>query len=325
MLLRRALVVSLAIACMAIVCPTSAHALSSSSGPGYGQGGGADQGTPIVPPGLEDVGVIEHLDGKVPMDAQFRDQTGKAVRFGDLFDGKRPVVLTLAYHSCPTVCSMVLSQTVESLKQVGWTVGKEYDAITLSFDPRETMERTAAKRAGILSQYARPEAATGWHFLIGDDTNIHRITDAVGFKYHYVEHEQQYAHPTVIMILKPNGEVARYLYGLEYNPIDVRLGLLEASNGKSISTIEKVILYCYHYDPQGGKYVLIANRVMQIGGGITGLALIAFLALMWTRDRKRHPRDPRQPPSPPPSSPPAKPPTTPFGGNTPSEPSHLTA
>ena len=311
----RALVVTLTIAFMAIVRLASGESIAY-AGPGYGNTS-EDQGTPIVPPGLEDVGVIEHLDGALPMDTQFRDQTGKAVRFGDLFDGKRPVVLTLAYHSCPTVCSMVLSQTVESLKQIGWTVGKEYDAITLSFDAHETLERTAAKRASILSQYGHPEAATGWHFLLGDDTSIHRITDAVGFKFHYVEREQQYAHPTVIMILKPNGQVARYLYGLEYNPNDVRIGLLEASNGKSISTIERVILYCYHYDPQGGKYVIVATRVMQIGGGITGIALIAFLSVLWARDRKRHPPSPRTPPS--------KPPTTPFGGTTPSEPPHLTA
>jgi protein SCO1/2 len=225
------------------------------------------------------------------MDAQFKDHTGKAVRFGDLFDGKRPVLLTLAYHTCPTVCSMVLSQTVETMKQVGWTVGKEYQAITLSFDPRETMEKTAAKRAQLISDYGRPESKDdierGWHFLLGDDTNIHRVTEAVGFKYHYVAHDQQYAHPTVIMLLKPNGQVARYLYGIEYKPSDMRLGLLEASEGRSISTIERIILYCYHYDPQGGKYVVVANRVMQIGGAFTALGLGSFLTVMWLRERRK--------------------------------------
>lgn len=235
-------------------------------------------------PGLDDVGVLEHLDGQIPMDAVFRDQNGKMLRFGDLFDGKRPVVLTLAYHTCPTVCSLVLSQTVESLKLVPWTVGKEYSAITLSFDPRETLERTAAKRNDIVKSYGRPEAEQGWTFLYGNDANIHRVTDAVGFKYHYVEREQQFAHPTVILILKPNGQVARYLYGLEYSPKDVRLGLLEASNGRSISTVDKVLLYCYHYDPNGGRYVLVATRVMQVGAGLAGLALIAFLATFWIKE-----------------------------------------
>lgn len=243
-----------------------------------------DVGKTIVPPGLEDVGVDEHLDGQLPLDAIFRDQTGKMVRFGDFFDGTHPVVLTLAYHTCPTVCSLVLSQTVESLKKVEWSIGKEYKSITLSFDPRESLERTVAKRNSLLSDYGRPGADAGWTFLLGDDANIHRITDAVGFKYHYVERDQQYAHPTVIVILKPNGQVARYLYGLEYAPNDVKLGLLEASNGRSITTIDRVLLYCYHYDPNGGRYVIVATRVMQIGGGLCGLALVLFLASFWIKE-----------------------------------------
>jgi protein SCO1/2 len=243
-----------------------------------------DLGKTIVPPGLEDVGVDEHLDGQIPMDAVFRDQGGKMHKFGDLFDGKRPVVLTLAYHTCPTVCSLVLSQTVEALKLVPWTIGKEYTAITLSFDPRETVDRTAAKRADLVKAYGRPEADSGWTFLLGNDANIHRVTDAVGFKYHYVEREQQFAHPTVIMILKPNGQVARYLYGLEYSPKDVRLGLLEASNGRSITTVDRILLYCYHYDPNSGRYALVATRVMQVGAGLAGLALIAFLATFWIKE-----------------------------------------
>lgn len=246
--------------------------------------GTVDIGKPVVPPGLEDVGVQEHLDGQIPLDAVFHDQTGRMVRFGDLLDGKRPMVLTLAYHTCPTVCSLVLSQTVESLKHVEWSVGKEYTAVTLSFDPRETLERTAAKRNDLLHDYARPGAESGWTFLTGNDANIHRVTDAVGFKYHYVEREQQFAHPTVIVIVKPNGQVARYLYGLEYSPKDVKLGLLEASNGRSITTVDRILLYCYHYDPNAGRYAIVATRVMQVGAGLAGLALIAFLATFWIKE-----------------------------------------
>jgi protein SCO1/2 len=277
--LRRTLarLVALAIALFALATPASSRAAS---------GGGDDppEGKPVVPPGLEDVGILEHLDGQIPMDAVFRDSTGKMVKFGDLFDGKSPVVLTLAYHTCPTVCSMVLSQTVATLKLVKWSIGAEYRAITLSFDPRETTERAAEKRTSLLSDYGRPTAAAGWTFLTGDDTNIHRVTDAVGFKYHYVEREQQFAHPTAIMILKPNGQVARYLYGLEYSPKDVTLGLLEASNGRSISTVERVILYCYHYDPNSGRYALMATRVMQVGAGFCGLVLIFVLASFWLKE-----------------------------------------
>jgi protein SCO1 len=277
--------VGFAIALAAIVAPAAVRADGGGSG-GQSANAPLDLGKTIVPPGLEDVGVDEHLDGQIPMDAVFRDQNGKMLHFGDLFDGKRPVVLTLAYHTCPTVCSLVLSQTVEALKLVPWTVGKEYTAITLSFDPRETVERTASKHNELVTSYGRPEALAdrAWTFLLGNDANIHRVTDAVGFKYHYVEREQQFAHPTVILILKPNGQLARYLYGLEYSPKDVRLGLIEASNGRSISTIDRVLLYCYHYDPNGGRYVLVATRVMQVGAGLAGLALIAFLATFWIKE-----------------------------------------
>ncbi len=244
-----------------------------------------------MPPGLEDVGVDEHLDGQVPMDAVFRDSAGHMVHFGDLFDGKLPVVLTLAYHTCPTVCSMVLSQTVESLKQLDWSIGKDYRAITLSFDPRETQAHAAEKRTQLLSQYGRPGADSGWTFLTGDDTNIHRVTDAVGFKYHYVEREQQFAHPTVILILKPNGQVARYLYGLEYAPKDVKLGLLEASNGRSVTTIDRILLYCYHYDPNGGRYVIVATRVMRVAGGFCGLVLLLFLGSFWLKELAKSRRE----------------------------------
>jgi protein SCO1/2 len=268
--------VAVAIALFAIASPAVSRAAPGGDDP--------PEGKPVIPPGLEDVGIREHLDGQIPMDAIFRDSTGRMVKFGDLFDGKSPVVLTLAYHTCPTVCSMVLSQTVETLKNVKWSIGSEYRAITLSFDPREKTDRAAEKRASLLADYGRPGAEAGWTFLTGDDVNIHRVTDAVGFMYHYVEREQQYAHPTAIMILKPNGQVARYLYGLEYSPKDVTLGLLEASNGRSITTVERVILYCYHYDPNSGRYALMATRVMQVGAGFCGLVLIVVLGTFWTKE-----------------------------------------
>lgn len=287
----RARFAAFALALLALGAPASSRADGAYGGDGKTNADGIanataplDLGKTIVPPGLEDVGVDEHLDRQIPLDAVFRDQTGKMVRFGDLLDGKRPMVLTLAYHTCPTVCSLVLSQTVESLKQVDWSVGKEYSAVTLSFDPRETVERTAAKRADIVKAYDRPTAEAGWTFLLGNDANIHRVTDAVGFHYHYVEREQQFAHPTVILIVKPNGQVARYLYGLEYSPKDVKLGLLEASNGRSISTVDRILLYCYHYDPNSGRYAIVATRVMRVGAGLAGLALVVFLATFWIKE-----------------------------------------
>lgn len=248
---------------------------------------GPIQATPAgMPKELEHIGVKEHLDQPLPLDTAFRDHTGHPVRIQQYFDGKRPVVLLFAYHSCPVLCGMILNATVRSLAQNKWTVGKEFDVVVVSIDPTDSLERTAAKRQSIVTEYGRGNGE-GFHFLVGEKANIDRLAAAVGFQYEYDERQRQYGHPSVMMLVKPNGQLARYLYGLEFDPNDVRLGLLEASEGRSISTVEQVILYCYHYDPQGGKYVLVANRVMQVGGVATAQLLGAVLAVFWIRERKK--------------------------------------
>jgi protein SCO1/2 len=248
----------------------------------------SSQGIPAgTPPELENVGVDEHLDGQLPMDAQFRDHTGKAVRLGDFFDQKRPVVFVFAYHTCPVVCSLILDDTMKTLKEVPWTLGKEYEMVVISIHPRESLEKTTAKRAGLLASYGRPEADKGLHMLVGDQANIERATKAAGYNYRYDAELDQFAHPSVVMIAKPNGQLARYLYGLEFPPNDVRLGLFEAAEGRSITTVEQIILYCYHYDPKGGKYVLVASRVMQVGGGMTAIVLASVLSMFWIRERRK--------------------------------------
>lgn len=244
----------------------------------------ADAQVAVTPAELEGVDVNEQLDKPLPKDAVFRDHTGKLVRLGDYFDGKRPVVLTLAYASCKVVCSMVLGAEVETLKQQPWTLGNEYRAITISIDARETPAIAAKKRKQMLALYGR--ADKDWDFLVGDETNIRRVAEAVGYKYRYDARQDQFAHPAVLMITKPTGELARYLYGLEFDPKDVRLGLLEASQGRSISTVEKMILYCYMYDPIGAKYVVVAKNVMRLGGAITVVLLGGFLAFMWRREAR---------------------------------------
>lgn len=240
----------------------------------------------VMPKELEHVAVKEHLDGPLPLETEFRDHTGEPVRLKQFFDGKRPVVLVFAYHSCPVLCSMVLSAVVRSLGQTTWTAGKEFEVVVISIDPKDTLERSSAKRASVIADYGRGDGK-GFHFLVGSKTNIDRVAEAVGFSYEYDERQQQYAHPSVMMLVKPSGHMARYLYGLEFDPGDVRLGLLEASEGRSISTVEQIILYCYHYDPQGGKYVLVATRVMQVGGGATALLLGAVLTVFWARERQK--------------------------------------
>jgi protein SCO1/2 len=244
-----------------------------------------DPGVQNVPPELLDVGVDEHLDGQVPLDTTFKDESGKVVRFGDYVDGKRPVLLVLAYHSCKTLCPFVQNGALEALKGANWTIGREFDVITLSIDPRDTPAMAADKKKSMIASYDRDGASKGWHFLVGDDQNAHRVAEAVGWKYHK-DDQGEYAHPTAVMLLKPNGRVARYLYGIDFPASDLRLGLLEASEGKSISTVERVLLYCYHYDPQGRKYSLLATHVMQVGGGLTLLLLTLFVGGMWVRERR---------------------------------------
>jgi protein SCO1/2 len=242
-----------------------------------------------MPPELAHVGVAEHLDGQLPLDTAFRDHTGKPVKLGDFYDGKRPVVLTFAYHSCPVLCSMVLNATAQGLRGIGWTVGKEFDVITISIDPDESLEKTANKRASILAEYgaSRGHDGKGWHFLVGDKASIAAVAAAAGFEYQYDAEQKNWGHPSVVMITKPDGKMARYLYGLEFPANDLKLGLLEASQGRSISTVEQIILFCYHYDPQGGKYVIVAQHVMQVGGGAVGLLLFGFLGLFWGRELKK--------------------------------------
>jgi protein SCO1/2 len=237
---------------------------------------------------LVGVDIVEHLGQLLPREATFRDTEGKQVRLGDYFDGKRPVLFVFAYHTCPMLCSLVLDATVKSLNDVVWSVGDQFDVVSVSIDPRDTPESATRKREQVVNSYPRARGYTkGFHFLTGDEANIRKVTDAVGFQYRYDERQKQYAHPAAIYLLTPEGNLARYLYGIMYAPADVRLGLLEASQGRSISTTERVLLYCYHYDPQGGHYSLVAMNVMRLGGVVTLVTLGSFLTIMWARERRR--------------------------------------
>lgn len=241
----------------------------------------------VMPKELEHVGVAEHLDSALPLDTHFKDEEGRSVTFGDYANGKKPHLLVFAYHSCPVLCSMVLKATTKGLKGIPWTIGKEFDVVVVSIDPNDTPEATNRRRQMMLADYGKPEATSGLHFLTGDRANIDRLAAAAGVQFEYDAEQKQYGHPAVVMLLKPGGQLARYLYGLEFPPNDFRVGLLEASEGRSISTIEQLILYCYHYDPKGGRYVLVAWRVMRIGGGACGALLLSVLAFLWSRERRR--------------------------------------
>jgi protein SCO1/2 len=247
-----------------------------------------------TPPELEGVDIVEHLGGALPAEATFRDADGATVRLGDYFDGKRPTLFVFAYHTCPMLCSLVLDATVKSLNDVAWTVGEQFDVVSVSIDPRDTPETAAKKRASVVEGYPRARGRTkGWHFLVGDEANIRKAATAIGFQYRYDARQKQYAHPAAIYLLTPQGKIARYLYGIQYEPADMRLGLLEAAEGHSISTKEKLLLYCYHYDPQGKHYSIVAMNVMRLGGVVTIACLGSFLAIMWVRERRRRKADRR--------------------------------
>lgn len=235
------------------------------------------------PPMLQQVGIEQRLNGQVPLDLKFRDETGKTVQLKDYF-GKRPVILNLVYYQCPMLCGEVLSGLTSSLQLVPFDVGKQFEVVTLSFDPRETPQMARDKKNTFLPRYHREGAGQGWHFLTGEAKEIEALTKAVGFDYQYDPKIQQYAHATAIMVLTPQGKISRYLYGVEFPPKDVRLALVEASENKIGSPIDQVLLYCYHYDPATGKYGAVVMNVMRLAGGVTVLILGAFMLVMFRRD-----------------------------------------
>jgi protein SCO1 len=241
-------------------------------------------------PGLDRIGVDERLEQALPADLVFTNHAGEKVRLGDFFDGSRPVLLNFAYYTCPVLCSMVMDATNRGIGPLPWTAGDEFEVVTISIDPRDTPAAAAKKRSEVLGAYGRSNE--GWHFLVGTDEAITRATAAAGIRYFYMEDEGEYAHPAVLLFLTPEGKIARYLYGLSYPPNDVRLGLLEASEGRSVSTVEKIIMYCYQYDPHTKGYALVAFRAMQLGGGFAVLVLGLFLVLLWRRELRRR----REPP-----------------------------
>ena len=233
-----------------------------------------------LPPVLRNVGIDQKLNQQVPLDLPFRDEAGDVVRLGDYF-GSKPVILILVYYECPMLCSTALNGLLESLKELKFDVGKQFDVLTVSFDPTEKPSLAAAKKALYVGTYGRPGAADGWHFLTGDQDSIHRLTEAVGFRYNYDPSIKQYVHATGLIVLTPQGRIARYFYGIQYPAGNLRLGLVEASQGKIGSPVDAVLLYCCQYDPETGKYSLIIARILKIGAAVTVLSLGGLLFVMF--------------------------------------------
>jgi protein SCO1 len=236
------------------------------------------------PSALREVGFDQRLGERLPLDLAFRDETGREVRLGDYF-GQRPVVLSLVYYECPMLCTLTLNGLVSAMGVLPWTPGQEFELVTVSFDPRETPAQAAAKKKAYLARYKRPEAAAGWHFLTGDEPALRALTKAVGFRYAWDGPSQQFAHPAGLVVATPDGRMARYLFGVEYAPKDLRLALVEASEGKVGSPVDQLLLFCYQYDPATGRYGAVLMRVMRLGGVLTLLALGTFFVISLRKER----------------------------------------
>jgi protein SCO1 len=235
------------------------------------------------PPRLENVGIEQHLDAQVPPDLTFRDDTGKTVRLGDYF-GRKPLILNLVYYNCTMLCGEALAGLASAMRLVKFDVGNQFDVVTVSFDPRETPEMAAAKKKDYVGRYGRANAAAGWHFLTGQPESINALTKVVGFQYQYDAKSNQYAHATAIMVLTPQGRISRYFYGVDFPPKDLRMGLVEASQGKIGNAVDAVLLYCYHYDPQTGKYGAMVANILRLAAAATILILGTFLFILWRLD-----------------------------------------
>jgi protein SCO1/2 len=236
------------------------------------------------PAALREVAFDQRLGEPLPLDLAFRDESGASVRLRDLFRG-RPVVLSLVYYDCPMLCTLTLNGLVSALSVLTFDVGKEFDVVTVSFEPKETPALAAAKKKAYLERYRRPGAEAGWRFLTGDAGAIGALTRAVGFRYAWDDETRQYAHPAGVVVMTPDGRIARYMYGVEYAPRDLRLALVEASQRRIGNPVDTVLLYCYRYDPMRGRYAAAVIRLVRLAGVLTVIGLGSFVFVSLRRER----------------------------------------
>jgi len=237
-----------------------------------------------VPAALSKVAFEQRLNAQLPLDLPFKDEAGNTVKLGDYF-GRKPVVLAFVYYECPMLCTQVLNGLESSLRVLNETIGKEFDVVTVSFDPSETPVLAAGKKKAYLERYQRPEAAQGWHFLTGEQASIDALTAAAGFSFAWDEASQQFAHASGIIVATPAGRLSRYFFGIDYAPRDVKFALIESSNEKIGTLADRLMLYCYHYDAETGQYGFVAMRAVRIGGAVTLLALVGFVLVSIRRDQ----------------------------------------
>ena len=235
---------------------------------------------------LEKVEIQQNLNGQLPLDAVFKDDAGRDVKFGDYLGGKKPVLLVFAYYECPMLCTLVLNGIVRVLNGVTLTPGKDFDVVAVSFNPLDTPELAAKKKANYLKTYHNAGTEAGWHFLTGAEDQVRRMTDAAGFKYVYDPESKEYAHASAIYVVTPAGKLSHYFFGIEYAARDLKLALVEASQGKIGTLADRILLFCFHYDPVTGKYSVMILRMVKIAGALTLLAMAGGIILMLRREQK---------------------------------------
>jgi protein SCO1/2 len=238
----------------------------------------------VLPPALRNVSLDQRLNQQVPLDLQFRDESGRELPLSSYF-GRRPVILALVYYQCPMLCTQILNGLTISLRGMSLESGRDFEVVTVSIDPTETPELAARKKDQYLRRYARGSA--GWHFLTGAEPQIRQLASAVGFRYAYDPRTKQYAHASAIMVLTPAGKLSKYFYGIEYASRDLRLGLVEASEEKIGTPVDQLLLYCYHYDPHTGKYSAIVMNIVRLAGALTLAIFVPLLIWAWRRDLRR--------------------------------------
>jgi protein SCO1/2 len=268
----------LALACMA--APAFAQQSRPLSVPPPGKA--ATEQIPL----LREVGIDQKLDAQIPLDLEFNDEAGKAVKLGEYF-GSRPVVMALVYYQCPMLCTQVLNGLAGSLQGMSFEAGKEYDVLVVSFDPGETPAMAAERKREFLRRFVRTAQPGSVHFLTGRESSVKALTGAVGFRYVYDAAIQQFAHPAAVTVLTPSGKIARYLYGVEFAPKDLKLALVEASAGKIGTLTEQILLFCYHYDPETGKYGLFIMNFVRAAGALTVLLMAGWIVLSLRRERRQ--------------------------------------
>lgn len=242
-----------------------------------------------MPQQLQTVGIDQKLGSQLPLDAEFKDENGNVVPLGSFFNQKKPIILALVYYECPMLCNEVLNGLTGSLKGISFDAGKEFDVVAISFDARENDKAglTQNKKESYLNRYKRPGAENGWHFLTGTQSEIDKVTQAVGFNYSFDEKTNQFAHAGGIMIATPDGKLSRYLYGIDYSPKDIKFSLIDSADYKIGNPAEQLFLYCFHYDPASGKYGLAILRVLRIAAVATIIGIAALLLMFWRKGKRK--------------------------------------